>query len=82
VAARCVRIPDDRQHQHIFTFNRDAFDSKAGSGMCLPLRTKTLQHTDAVRYIRLHAHGYERVINFIKCSRGNTDGGHGGPPHY
>src|SRR5271156_5281066 len=27
-------------------------------------------------------HGYQRVINFIKCSPGNTDGGHGGPPHY
>jgi hypothetical protein len=28
-----------------------AFDSKAGSGMCLPLRVLTLQHKDAVRYI-------------------------------
>jgi hypothetical protein len=49
------RIPDGRQHQHIFTFNRDAFDSKAGSGMCLPLRVLTLQHKDAVRYIWLEA---------------------------
>jgi|SRR5271154_36999 hypothetical protein len=26
----CVRVFDCRQHQHIFTFNRDALESKAG----------------------------------------------------
>src|SRR5208282_6319939 len=71
-APSCVRIPGCRQHQHIFTFNRDAFDSKAGSGMCLPSRTATLQDADAERYIGLHEHGYARVLNLEKCSAGST----------
>ncbi|MGO8803720.1 hypothetical protein [Candidatus Binatus sp.] len=35
----CVRAPGCRQHQHIFTFHRDAFDYQAESGMCMPSRS-------------------------------------------
>ena len=69
--ARACALPGCRQHQHIFTFNRDAFDSKAGSGMCLPSRTVTLQDTDAARYKRLHQHSYVRVMNFAQCAPKN-----------